>query len=182
MSNSKFSKKVGQVAPAPPTPVYTVGDEEDFQPEQEVAFEAPEPTPATDELVDRELKKQLLMEKLLFLKKPILKTYSIGEFEVTFKLPRTQDNANILRVVQSLPEEEQAKKIALAVLADAVVDIGGIPLLDLYEGEGAVKEPLLRKYEVLNAWPTALTDSMKIALDTFLKESAAQYSVNLLKK
>lgn len=151
--------------PGQTIPVYTVGT-----PEEEALFEqqmaemesvinaspaAATEKAAVDPIIQKDLEKKIAVEKLLFLRRDHFEDFEYADLKFKFKLLKSEDNAELLKLLQD-SQTDEVYKASLMSLAASIISVNGIPL-EQFNVDVTLTHPLVKKYKEICKWPAFLT-------------------------
>lgn len=135
-----------------------------------------------DAVIKAQLEKKRIFEKLTFFKEEHIKQVVIAELTFSLKLLNSNENAYVWKIIKAHSEDEQMSKLAIMILAAALVDISGVRLEDTYSGPPEIVEPVLRRYYEISQWHGPLVKVLTDAYTDFQNEVQGQYGKSFLVK
>jgi len=178
----------------PEIPVHTVSspnDEEMFETQMARAQEAYDDVSANpekqaqvlrDPILDSEIKKQKVFEKLVLFKEDHYKEVELAGISFKLRLLNAMDNSFIMREVRKEPTEDQISSLPLMILAAAIVDVNGVKLEEFYTGPDSIQDPTLRRYYELKQWAQPVVTILQAAFTSFREEIEKSYGNDFLDK
>lgn len=176
------------MSPAPKVHSVMPPDEEDMmfaRQMQEVMVQADQvqqPVVIDDSILQKEMEKKKVLEKLVLFRQPVTKDFIIDNMTFKLKLLNPDDNVKIFRELKKLTPDEQIVKTPIMLLAASLLDINGITMPEIYSGPAEITDPLLQTYYEINKWPVALTNTLTNAFQSFTDETEKGFSKDFLKK
>lgn len=140
------------------------------------------PVQLDDAILQKELEKKRVLEKLILFRQPVTKDVSIDGMSFKIKLLNPDDNVKVFKELKKLSGDEQIVKTPVMLLAAALVDINGIRLSEVYSGPAEITEPLLQAYYEINKWPVALINTLSTVFQSFTEETEKGFTKDFLKK
>jgi len=132
-----------------------------------------------DPIMEQENDKRKALEKILLFRKAYTKEITIKESVFRIKILNANDNDAIFERVMQLTENEQVSRTPIMILAAALIDVNGIPVEELYEGE-ETPDVLYKKYYEISRWPAPLTKSLTRAYNQFSTDMDKEFSAPFL--
>lgn len=176
---------------APELPVHTVmpaEDEERFSKqmiENEALFAAASAKPKivqTDGILDREMKKREVFNKLVLLKQDCTTEVNIAGLVWKLKLLDSTDNEFVIKQIRKEAPEDQLLVMPLVQLAAAIVEVNGIRFEDFYSGPANIEDPILRRYYELRQWQRPVVNILQRAYTDFSLGVEKEYTKDFLVK
>jgi hypothetical protein len=140
------------------------------------------PIQLDDAILQKELEKKRVLEKLILFRQPVTKEVSIDGMTFKIKLLNPDDNVKVFKELKKLSGDEQIVKTPVMLLAAALLDINGIKLSEVYSGPVEITEPLLQAYYEINKWPVALINTLSTVFQSFTEETEKGFTKDFLKK
>lgn len=188
-ANMKASVQDTQGAgPAPKVHSVMPPDEEDMifaKQMQEVMAQVDvvqKPIQMDDSILQKEIEKKRVLEKLLLFRQPVTKEVLIDGMTFKIKLLNPDDNVKVFRELKKLNGDEQIVKTPVMLLAAALLDINGIMLSEVYSGPAEITDSLLQAYYEINKWPVALINTISGVFQEFTDETERGFTKDFLKK
>lgn len=134
----------------------------------------------TDAILDREMKKKDVFNKIVMLKEDHFTEVKLAGLTFKLKLLNSIDNSFIMKEVQHEPQEDRLPALTLMVLAAAIVDIDGVLFEEFYTGPSNIEHPVLKKYFELKQWQQPVLNALQKAYNKFQSSVESQYTKDFL--
>lgn len=162
-----FVKTIG--APEEEAPVQPAGPPMDF----DKIF--------NDPVLQLEAKKKETLEKILLLRKTVKKDVTIDGLKFTLKLLNSNDSADVISLMEKLPEAEQNKG-PLLLLAASLVSVDDVPIETVYDGPSDITDVIFQRYSEIIRWPSVLVNSISKEYRKFVDDEEKKYDASFLAK
>lgn len=183
--NYKIKQKETSVNTQPKVHTVMPPEDEDFMSQMAQAItENPvslPPVEIDDALVQKQLEKKSVLEKLVLFKQPHYKEVELSGITFRLKVLNADENAKVYSMIRELPEDEQLTKSPIVMLAASLVDANGIKIEDTYDGPD-IDDPMLKKYHELCKWHMPVINALVAIYREFSGEMEKEYSKDFLAK
>jgi len=120
-----------------------------------------------DAAVQANLDKKRVFERLILFREEHTTEVELGGLKFRLKLLNANENSYVLKQMRQVPPDEQVSKLALMVLAAAIIDVNGVRFEDTYSGPEDLEDPVLRRYYELNLWSSPVANALSAAYHQF---------------
>ena len=134
----------------------------------------------SDAAVQAQIDRKRVFDKLVLFKGDHITEIRLSGLKFRLKLLSANDNVYVLKQMKTIPPDEQISKLALMVLAAAIVDVNGIRLEEAYAGPAAITDPILQRYFELNQWANPVVNALSTAYHKFQTGVEAEYTNDFL--
>lgn len=137
--------------------------------------------PVMDEsIMQKEVEKKNVLEKLVFFKKDHCKEFDIGGLNFKLRLLNSNDHSFINKLIVDNDIQEIYKR-SLMTVAASIVSINSQKLEDFYSGPD-IESVILKKYFELCQWHLPVTSALIDAYTKFQTEVESEFSKDFLDK
>jgi hypothetical protein len=141
------------------------------------------PAPLVDDAVmEKQLAKKSVLEKLVMFKQPHYKEVELSGVVFRLKILNADENAKVYNMIRDLPAEEQLTRSPIIMLAASLVDANGVRIEDTYNGPEIIDDPMVRRYNELCHWHMPVINALVAAYREFSGAMEKEYSKDFLAK
>jgi len=149
--------------------------------EAEVAGEALSQMETVDPVIEAEVKKKNILEKLVLFSKPHLKDVKCGDNIFQLKILTSNENDAVFSEIRKFTASEQFVKTSIMLLSASLLEADGVPIESIYSGPEEITNPMLQRYYELCKWPSPLINQLVKAYNEFVAEVEGEYTFDFLK-
>ena len=135
---------------------------------------------AVDAILDREMKKRDIFNKLVLFKEDHYQEVSVAGLTFRLRILNSIDNSFIMKEVKKEPADEQLASMSLLILAASIVDVNGLKFEEFYSGPKEIEHPTLKKYYELRQWQRPVVNVLQKAYNDFQVSVEKGYSKDFL--
>lgn len=139
------------------------------------------PVEINDKLIQEQLDKKAVLEKLVMFKEPHYKKVGLNGITFRLKLLTAEENTEVYSMIRKFASEDQVTRSPLILLAASLVDANGIKIEDTYVGP-EVDSPMLKRYHELCKWHMPVINALVGAYSEFTLSVEKEYSEDFLAK